>query len=235
MKFFANLPLFIQFSENEKRLFFVILLAIIVLLLLIGAIGYVIQRVMKFQGKKLDNYVYDAVVCRVITEDKHFKSYARRKNLQLFLKEAWIPLLIILSGIVVLIIKGSIDQKWDYNPFNRNDGFATLLWVWDFENPIYYNEFFGLKLLSKWPDALNNPHFVVEAWAGYLSVPCFIVGGIWYAIVVQGLFARWIRKHQLVKDTFGKDLSKYNVNTGFVKPNPPVQQQQPQQPQNPQQ
>lgn len=219
MKFLSNLPLFITFSENDKRLILVILIAFVVILLIIGAIGYVIQKAIESQGKRLDQDVYDAVVYGVIEEEKHFKSYARRKNLQIFLKQAWIPLIIILVGFIVLVVKAIIDGGFSYNPFNMNDGFSTLLWVWDFENPIYYNTFFGLKLLSQWPAALNNPHFNPDAWAGYTSVPCFIIGGLWYIIVVQAFFARWIRIKTLVRKTFEKDLSKFNVNTGFANEN----------------
>lgn len=207
-------------SEGDKRLLLVIFLAIIILIFLIAAIGYTIRRIMRAQGKRLDNYVYDVVVLGIITEEKQFKSYARRKNLQLFLKQAWIPLLIILAGFIVLVIKAIIDSGFTYNPFSKDDGFLTLLWVWDFGNPDYYNEFFGMQLLSKWPAALNNPHFDPNAWAGYISVPCFVVGAIWYILIVQGFFARIYRQRVLLKKTFGKDLSEFNVNKGFENQQP---------------
>ena len=180
----------IQMSENEKRLIFVILIAFIVVLLIIGAIGYLIQKVMKAQGRRLEHEVYDAVVYGVVTEEKHFKSYARKKNMQIFFKQVWFPIILILIGAIVLVVKGIIDKNFSYNPFNENDGFGTLIYLWDFKDPSNYNDFFGMRLLAKWPDLLNEPHFVADAWAGYASVPCFILGGIWYIFVVQGFFAR---------------------------------------------
>ena len=62
----------VSLSENDKRLIFALLLVFILVFVLIGYIGFLITRVMKWQGKKLDHVVADPVVTRVITDKKHF-------------------------------------------------------------------------------------------------------------------------------------------------------------------
>ncbi len=144
--------------------------------------------------------------------------------MQIFCRDIWIPFLILLVAFIVLMIKDAISQDFSYNPFNKDDGFGTLLWLWDFNDPSNYNKFFGVNLLSKWPDAINTPHLAAEAWAGYIIVPLIFVGGFWYILVVQGLFARWLKIKQLVKTTFKKDLSNFNANTGTF--NTPTEEEQ---------
>ena len=72
--------LLVSLSENDKRLIFALLIVFVLVFVLIGYIGFLITRIMKWQGKKIDAVVADAVVSRVITTKKHFKEYARKKN-----------------------------------------------------------------------------------------------------------------------------------------------------------
>ena len=222
MKFLSNLPVFIKFalSEDEKRFLWVFFLAIIIIILIFGVIGYIIRKVIRKQGDKLERAVYDAVTTGVVADEKHFKKYARKKNIQIFYRDMWIPIIILLISALVLVVHGFITNNFAYNPFNKDDGFGTLIWLWDFSNPTYYNTFFGIKLLSSWPDPINTPHLVAEAWAGYASVPLFIIGAFWYILVVQGLFARWLKIKQIIKVTYKKDLSTFNATTGTFNPPP---------------
>ena len=64
----------ISLSEGDKRLIFSILLIVIVLLVLIALLGYVLVRIMKWQGKKMDTLIHDVVVYKVITDKKHLIS-----------------------------------------------------------------------------------------------------------------------------------------------------------------
>ena len=70
----------ISLSENDKRLIFALFIILILVFVLIGYIGFLITKVMKWQGKKLDSLVADPVVTHVITNKKHFFRYARKKN-----------------------------------------------------------------------------------------------------------------------------------------------------------
>ena len=207
--------LLIKLSENDKRLIFVLLIALIILLLIIGAIGYLITKVMKRQASKLETAVYDVVVTKVIVDEKHFKKYAWRKNCQMFLKQAWIPLVIIATGSLILLIRAIVTNNWAYNPFNYQDGFASVLWVWNWaETPT--TSFFGITIMNAWPPILNEPHLVGAAWAAYIFVPCLIVGGIWYIIAVQGFFARLLKTNSLAHSVFKKSLENYNQTRGFT-------------------
>ena len=57
----------ISLSENDKRLIFALLLVLILVFVVIGYLGYLVTRLMKWQGKKLDSLVADPVVTHVIT------------------------------------------------------------------------------------------------------------------------------------------------------------------------
>lgn len=216
-----NNSLLIQLSENEKRFIFIFLLAFILLIIIFIGIGYIIVKVMKSQGQALDRHVHDPVVTKVITDEKHFKKYAKRKNGQLFLKQAWIPLIIIAIGALFLLIRAIAlnDWSWSYNPFDNSKGFATLLWTWDYSEVIKKT---STGIVINWPVLTNNPHFVMEAWAAYGFVPCLLVGSIWYVIVVQGYFARLYRINKLAKQIFDKSLENYNQIRGYTDVNPQV-------------
>ena len=70
----------LKLTENDKRVIFILLAVIILLLVLIAYIGYLVTIVMKWQGKKINNHVTDAVVTGVIKSEDQFKAYARKKN-----------------------------------------------------------------------------------------------------------------------------------------------------------
>ena len=167
---------------------------------------------MKSQARKIENAVYDAVVLRVIKDKKQFKKYAKTKNYQMFIKQAWIPIIFIGVGFLVLLIRNLIYNDFSYNPFSKDNGFLSLLWLWDFKDPANYSTFFGLTLLSKWPSTINTPHFVPEAWGGYAFVPCLVIGCIWYIITVQGFFARAFKIKKLAKSIYDKDLSDFKFD-----------------------
>ena len=69
------LKILFKLTENDKRVILAILLLVILVFVIIGFIGSIIVRVMKYQGKKLDTMCHDAVVAKVIKDEKHFKFY----------------------------------------------------------------------------------------------------------------------------------------------------------------
>ena len=205
----------ISLSENDKRIIFAILIIFIFVFVIIGYIGYLITRVMKWQGRKMDSLVSDVITTKVITTKKPYFSYARKKNWRMFFKQAYIPLLIILTGFIILIIRNAIYHNWTYNPFNKEDGFGSLLFIWDF-SVCFKRE--GSAVLVNWPALVNSPHFVLNAWGGYLFVVFILVGGIWYLIVLQALISRTIRMFTLSTTIFEKSLEGFNQNS--PSPNP---------------
>lgn len=202
----------IALSENDKRLIFAILIVLILVFVLIGYIGFLVTRVMKWQGKKLDTIVADPVITRVITDKHHFIRYARKKNWRLFFKQSYVAILIMLLAVIILIVRDAIYKDFSYNPFNKEDGFGTLLFVWDF-SVCFKRE--GISLILNWPALVNTPHFAIEAWGGYLFVILILIGGVWYLIALQSLIARTIRMFQLSTSAFEKTLEGFNQNVQY--------------------
>ena len=100
--------LLISLSETDKRVIFVLLLLIIITLVIFGYIGLLITRVMRWQGRRVDQFTHDVVVTKVIDNKKDFVRYARKKNWVWFFKQAWKPLTIILLAFILLVDRKSV-------------------------------------------------------------------------------------------------------------------------------
>lgn len=207
------IPVLLKLSENDKRIIIAICLVIILLFVLIGVVGSIVVRTMKWQSKKCDTLVSDVVVNRIVTAPHQLRVYARKKNIRYFIKQAWIPILLILTGVLIIIIHNAVTKNWSYNPFSIEDGFGSLLFVWDFKDPDSYTKVFGITVMASWPPLANEPHFVVEALASYFAVPLVIVGACWYLVVAQAYLARTLRAYKLSKQVFEKSLDGFNQNT----------------------
>ena len=204
--------LFVQLSENEKRFIIALLLLVILIFVIFGLLGKLITEVMKRQGKRLDKYVSDAVKLKVITEPNDFKKYANKKNRQRFIKEAWIPIVIMLVGVLALLLRDIIYQDFSYNPFNDKDGFGNLFFQFDFNAEGVKQKFFGITLIADWAPVSVYPHPSWESAFAYIFVFCLIVGGIWYLIAVQAFIARKLRIRKLSISVFDNSLEGYNQN-----------------------
>ena len=216
------MPVFVSISENDKRLIFAILLLVVLVFVLIGYIGFIVTRIMKWQGKKMDTLVSDVVVTRTITKKMPFFNYARKKNWRLFFKQSWIAVIILLVGTLVLVIRDAAMRDFSYNVFDyKVTGFNTVLFLWDFSG-VFQKQ--GGSLLLNWPVLINEPHLSADAWASYIFMSCMIVGGTWYLIAIQSLIARTIRMFQLSTSVFEKSLEGFNQNEQF-KPSAPAQQE----------
>jgi len=202
---------FIQLTETDKRVIFVLLLLIIVTLVIFGYLGMLITRVMRWQGRRVDQYTHDVVVTKVIDNKKDFVRYANKKNWVWFFKQAWKPLVIILLAFLLLVIHNAITKDWSYDVFDyKKTGFGTLLFIWDFQAESIYKEFFGIRIIADWPPLISTPHWEWEAWCSYIFVPAVFVGGIWYLVALQCVVARTFRIWQLKHSVFDKSLENYN-------------------------
>ena len=199
-------PILISLSESDKRIIFAILIVAILVLVLIGYLGYLLVKLMKWQGRKMDTLIHDVVVTKVITDRKHLIRYGRKKNWALFFKHAYIPLIIIAVGFIVLLIRNSIYNDFNYNPFSVENGFGSLFWTWKLSN-----EYVGGDLIKFNVIVLDNqPHFVAEAWGGYISSPCFLIGGLWYLISVSALIGRTVKLYVRSREVFEKSLDGFS-------------------------
>lgn len=218
---------FIQLTENDKRVIIAVLLAVIIIFVLIGVIGMGIQRLMRWQGKRMDTLVHDAVKTRVVDNKKHLKRYGRKKNWNLFFKQSWLPLVLIMLAFLALLITCLIRENFNYNIFDhKKTGFPTILFLWDFQDPESYTVVFGVTVLAKWPPLLNSPHFEIEALGSYIFAPLFLVGTIWYLTAVLAYISRSIRLFHLCTSIFEKTLEGYNQNDdiSITTPTNPEQQ-----------
>lgn len=209
--------LLIQLTETDKRIIFALFIVFILLFVIIGYLGLLITRIMKYQGKKLDSKVYDAVITRVVPTKKEFKSYAIKKNHQMFYKSAQIPIIIlVLSGLAVLF--HFLINGFNCNLFDPEHGFSTLLFLWDFKNTETVT-WFGIKIWSNWPplyETIGTPKFVWEGLPSYIGVFGLLTGGLWYLYEVQCLISRTLRIKKLCDSLFEKSLEGVNLNTQMM-------------------
>lgn len=207
----VNLPIFIALSDRDKRVILILFLLIIVAVALIAVLGAIITRVMKWQGRRIEDLTHDAVKTGVIENKKQFIRYARIKNWRLFFLQAWIPFTIMLLSALVLIIRNMATNDWGYNLVDhQTTGFTTLFFIFDFNDPEIYHNFFGLRILCDWPKVISMPHFSIQAWASYIFFFGMLVGGIWYLVSLQCLIARTIQMYRLSYQMYKKSLDGFN-------------------------
>ena len=212
-----NSLVLLKLTENDKRIIFILLAVVIILLVLIAYIGYLVTVVMKWQGKKINNYLTDAVVTGVIKTEDDFKRYAKKKNLWLFYHQARLPAIILAITIAFFVVMSSIFGF--KNPFDINEGFGTLLFVWDFSTILTVPEG-GVGLLLKWPELINTPHFEPEAWLSYIFIPLVFASGFWYLFTVQAFIARYLQIKKLGQKIYNEQLEHFVAGQGFVPPQP---------------
>lgn len=203
-----NPHILIALTENDKRLIFALLLVFILALVIIGVLGYLLFKLMKWQSKKMDTLIHDVVVYKVITDRKALVKYGRKKNYALFFKQSYVPLILIALGFLVLLIRCSIYNDFSYNIFNTKDGFGTLFYTFAFNGTLTGGDLDLIRFQV--PQVVNTPHFVAEAWGAYVCCPLFIIGGVWYLVTASSLLARTIMLEKRSREVFEKSLEGYN-------------------------
>lgn len=211
LRIFNMLPILLKLTESDKRLLIAFLLIFILIFVIVGAIGYLIVRVMKWQGKRLDSCVSDVVYSRVITDKKTFSKYAHKKNWIIFYKAARVPVIIMLVSGIILVIRNLVYHDFSYDVFNKVDGFSTVLFLWNFDG-MFILDPLTLSFTFNPPQLVHSPEFELTAWGSYLFVPGIAVGGLWYLWCVQSLISRTLRIKKLSESIFDKNLDKFNQN-----------------------
>ncbi len=178
----------ISLSENDKRLIFALLIVVILILALIGYLSYLLIKIIKWQGRKIETLTADAVNTKVIIDPRHLRRYGNKKNWALFFKQAIPPLIIASVGVAVLLIRNSIYNDFSYNIFSVENGFGTIFFTFKLSGELTGTEYDLIRFNIIVVD--NYPHLVAEAWAGYIVAPCFLVAGVWYFLVASSLLGR---------------------------------------------
>jgi len=192
----------IKLSENTKRALIVLFLAVIIVFVFIGYISLAVQGVMKKQATKADAMLANVTKAEYFDTEKKFRKFGVKKNIRVFYGEARIPFLILLGCSLAYILFCLFSGKWGYNPFNRVDGFGTLLFKFDWPK----EKFFGITLISNWPTVVEKPHFVPLAIFSYIFVPVTLFGAGWYLYCTQAYIARAFRIRKIAKAIYRKKL-----------------------------
>lgn len=205
----------LQLGENDKRILISLGILLILLFVIVGYVGLLVERIMKRQAKKAGTMMHDVVAAKVITTEKEFKKFGKKKNNRLFIKQSLIPMSILFLALVIYVIYGAVTRNWLVNIFDyQKEGFGTILFLWNFNDPNIYVNFFGMRIIGQWPPLLNTPHWEAAAWASYIIVPCIFVGGIWYLVTIQAHIARTFKLRKLAKTVFNPTLD----NVGPISP-----------------
>lgn len=193
----------VKLTENDKRLIIVLLLVVILLFVIIGYLSLFVKKIMDKQGSKSDEMLSNVVKAEYFDSEKKLIKFGIRKNARVFFKEARIPFLILCVAWFGFLLYCLFSGNWHYNPLSKEDGFGTLVFQlgeWPKE------KFFGIKLISGWPDVVAKPHWVWKAWFSYLFVPLNLVGGVWFLICTQAYIARSLRIYKIAHGIFRKKL-----------------------------
>lgn len=193
----------IKLSENAKKAIIVFFLIFIIFFVLIGYISLAVQGVMKKQGSKADGMLKDVVKAEYFEKESKLIKFAIKKNIKIFFLEARIPFVIMLASWFAYLLFSLFTGKWGYNPFNSVDGFGTLFFK--FQNwP--KEKFFGITLISGWPEVAQKPHFVPSAIFSYFFVPINVFGVLWFLYCTQAYISRSIRSRKIARSIYRKEL-----------------------------
>lgn len=206
----------IKLTENDKRLIIVLLLLVILLFVIAGYIGLLVKKIMKFQAAKADDMLHDVVEAGVITTEGKLQRFGIRKNWRVFFKHAWIPVVIITFGALLLLFYCIFTKNWSYNIWDyEKEGFNTLFYIHD------WSEFFksdAKGFAITWPKTVSSPHLSPDAWVSYIFVPCMLVGGLWFLFEVQAYIARSFRIYKISRTTFRKTMDNVNPSSSPINP-----------------
>lgn len=199
----------IKLTENDKRLIIVLLLVLILAFVIVGYASLLVKKIMEKQGSKADDMLNNVVKAEYFDKENKLVHFGIRKNCRVFFREARVPFLIIFASVIAYVLFCLFSGKWGYNPFVRVDtvnselhGFATIFpkLQWPKE------KFFGVKLISGWPEVTIPAHLYGDAWFSYIFVPVFIIGCVWFLIYVQAYIARSIRIRKIAHGIYRKKL-----------------------------
>ena len=206
---------FVGLTDDTKHLIIAFVLLFVLAFVIFALIGKLTFKLMKWEGKKAEDMVHDVLVTGVITNERKLFFFGLRKNRRLLIKQAYIPFIIMIIGGLGLLIFCLVTQHWGFNPFGWDQyGFGTLFWHFDWESA--KGDFFGLQVITKWPEVIQTPYFSVDAIGSYIFVPCITVGGVWFLLMCQAYMARSIKLFIVCKEAFRKNLDDYNPNNAPV-------------------
>ena len=197
----------ITLNENDRRLLIIFLIFLLVLFIILGLVGMGIRLLFKKQGKRVDSFLHDPVVYRVISSPEHLKKYGKKKNAQLFVREASPAILIGLALLAFYVVYSSITGEWAVNHFER---FSTVFYAYDWNDESIYVTLWGMRLLNEWPPLIHAPYLEASYWASYAIVPLFLVFLVYYLVAAMAYLSRALTLRSRMRTVYEKTLEGYN-------------------------
>ncbi|MCF0237697.1 MAG: hypothetical protein HUK24_03775 [Sphaerochaetaceae bacterium] len=215
-----------KLSEDAKWFIIAIFLIFIVFFAAVGFLGFLVKKLMHWQGGKMESMIADVVNEHIITDTRKLRKFGIKKNIRYLFKEAWIPFSIMALVSIIYVIFCAANnfevRFFGYAPGER--GFMSLFFIWDWKNPEIRGDVFFLKnIIIAWPPALNTPRWDWNAWGTYLFGFGIVIGGLWFLYCVQAYIARSWRLMKVSKKVFEKKLDNFDPNS--VPPEAPKPEQ----------
>ena len=207
---------YVQLADDTRNLIISFTLIFVLVFVIFALLGKVTYHVMKWEGKKAEDMVHDVLVTGVIKNETKLFFFGLRKNRRLLIKQAWIPVTLMAFGGLMLLLYCLIHNRWGFNPLGWSNGwgFGTLLYHFDWKGAM--GEFFGIKMVVRWPAVTHEPRWYWSAWGSYIFVPCMSVGLVWFLLMCQAYMARSIKLFFVCKNAFRKNLDDYDPNKAPV-------------------
>lgn len=226
-------------SQNVLKVIIIILLILVIVLTLLGLLGMLIEKIMKKQGRKVDEYMNHLIFSRMVDKKKDFEKYAKLKNRILFFKQSIPPVIFGVAAVLIWVIYHlAFNPNWSesiftgdlwYDGVNQRvgTGIMTLFYTFDFTKVEYVPPlgFTFDKII-----VTNTPHFV--GWPTFINYIVFIFGAIaiiWYLVNVQAYVSRLFRISELSKKLYSKDLDSIDLSYFYdqQKLNPHAKKEEP--------
>ena len=198
----------IKLTENDKRLIIVLLLVVILLFVIIGYISLLVKKIMNIQGSKADAMLKNVVDAKLFSSEKDLVRFGIRKNVRVFFREARIPFCIVAGGCLFLLLYCLFSGNWQPNIFSSETGFGTLFPELKWPT----TQFFGMTIISGWPEVIRAAALKAEAWMSYIFVPVEAVGIVWFLICTQAYIARSLRIYKIARGIYRKKLDEQPAN-----------------------
>jgi hypothetical protein len=205
----------VSMSDNDRKLLIVLMVILVFLFILLGLIGMLVRYTMIQQGKRIDNYMHDPVVYRVVADPEHFRKYGYLVNNRLLYHQAIAPAIIGAASLLFYLIYAAVTHGWAEDYFGH---FGTLFFRWDWGASENYATFWGMTLLARWPKLASGPTPQASYWASYVLVPMWLTAIIYYLVVVQAFIARFIVIERRSRSVYEKSLEGYNYYSSMSAP-----------------
>lgn len=194
-------------TQTWLKAVLIFLLVFILVFALLGFIGNLIEKIMKFQGRKVDRYMTNLVLSRLIDKPKDFVRIAKLKNKICFFKASITPIIFALLSFIIWVSYHSSIGNWSESILDSKTGILSLFYTFDFSNVKFVPPlgFDGITIT-------NIPHFITgPAMTNYFIFAFGFAALVWYLVNVQAYVSRLYRIKILKKTIYSKDLSTLDI------------------------